>query len=92
MTATLEDLLGEVGSMNVIMDFPELLPADRCDRCSAQAFVITLHLAGHLYWCKHHYEEHLAKLVSDADHPTRALAVHDKRDTINKAASISASN
>jgi hypothetical protein len=92
MTATLEDLLGEVESMNVVVDFPELRPADRCDRCGAQAFVITLHMNGHLFWCKHHFEKNQAKLVSDADHPSKALAVHDERDRINKAASISASN
>ncbi len=91
MTATLEDLLGEVESMNVVVDFPELRVSDRCDRCGAQAFVITLHIEGHLYWCKHHFELHEFALVSSGD-DKKAIAVHDRRDTINKAASISASN
>lgn len=93
MTATLEDLLGEVESMNVVVDFPELRVSDRCDHrgCGAQAFVITMHLKGVLYWCKHHFELHEFALVSSGD-DKKAIAVHDRRDTINKAASISASN
>lgn len=90
MTAVLEELPEGVADMNVIVDFPELRVSDRCDRCGAQAFVITLHLAGHLYWCKHHFEKHQDKLVSDADHPSRALGIHDARDTINRKPSVSA--
>lgn len=81
----------EVDDMVVLVDFPDLKAADRCDRCGAQAFVITRHLAGYLYWCKHHFEKHQELLVSSGD-TTKALAVCDRRDTINKDASISASS
>lgn len=28
---------------------------DRCDRCGAQALVLAKGLAGHLYFCAHHF-------------------------------------
>ena len=28
---------------------------DRCDRCGAQAFILAKGLAGHLYFCAHHF-------------------------------------
>lgn len=58
-----------------------LVVADRCDRCGAQAFVLTVHADRELRWCAHHYEEHEPKL--------RGHKVLDKRDTINKEASAS---
>lgn len=93
MTATLEDLLKEVESMNVVVDFPELRVADRCDHggCSAQAFVITMHIKGLLYWCKHHFERHQVALVSSAD-DKKAIAIHDGRDSINKTPTVQASS
>ena len=38
---------------------PTLTAADRCDRCSAQAYVrATLHAGGELLFCAHHGREH----------------------------------
>jgi hypothetical protein len=37
---------------------------DRCDRCGAQAYVVTGHLAGDLRWCKHHYEDNETELLN----------------------------
>lgn len=36
---------------------------DRCDRCGHRAFVITLHEAGVLLWCAHHFNTHEAPLA-----------------------------
>jgi len=36
---------------------------DRCDRCSAQAWVIVQGVNGQLYFCGHHFEKHSQKLV-----------------------------
>lgn len=50
---------------------------DRCDRCSAQAFIRTLHVVDvetslPLEWCKHHFTEHIEALdvfvVHDESH------------------------
>lgn len=56
--------------------------ADRCDRCGAQAFVITQHEDSELLWCAHHYRQHEGKLAT--------AKVLDARSTINKEASVSA--
>jgi hypothetical protein len=44
---------------------PDLLVADRCDRCGAQAYV-TVRLAGGqlLLFCAHHFTEHEAALIA----------------------------
>jgi hypothetical protein len=55
---------------------------DRCDRCGAQAFVVTSHAGRLLQWCGHHYRAHEKKLS-----PHKVL---DLRSTINREASISA--
>jgi hypothetical protein len=39
-----------------------LTTLDRCDRCSAQAWVLIKGLNGQLYFCSHHYEKHENKL------------------------------
>ena len=42
---------------------PTLTAADRCDRCSAQAYVrATLHAGGELLFCAHHGRAHEARL------------------------------
>lgn len=51
-----------------------LVPADRCDRCGAQAFVMTHHEAGDLLWCAHHAHEHEAALTE--------FIVIDQRDSL----------
>ncbi|GAA2049934.1 DUF7455 domain-containing protein [Williamsia deligens] len=41
-----------------------LTAADRCDRCSAAARVrATLPAGGELFFCRHHYNEHEARLA-----------------------------
>ena len=42
----------------------DLTPADRCDRCSAQALHRIEFAAGVLDFCGHHYREHEDKLLS----------------------------
>ena len=42
----------------------ELKATDRCDRCGAQAYVVTDHgKAGELLWCVHHFTENEAALA-----------------------------
>lgn len=36
---------------------------DRCDRCGAQAYVVTDHVAGELLWCAHHATIHSERLA-----------------------------
>lgn len=57
---------------------------DRCDRCGAQAFVVTQHVDSELLWCAHHYRAHENKLVEKK--------VLDLRSTINREASVSANH
>ena len=54
-----------------------LTAADRCDRCCAQALVITRHGKSDLLWCAHHYAEHEQTL--------EPLKVLDRRTTIEKS-------
>ncbi|MEZ5211416.1 MULTISPECIES: DUF7455 domain-containing protein [unclassified Gordonia (in: high G+C Gram-positive bacteria)] len=43
---------------------PSLTAADRCDRCGAAAKVrATLPAGGELLFCRHHYNDHEARLV-----------------------------
>lgn len=60
----------------------DLRVSDRCERCGAQAFVITMHEAGPLLWCAHHYNAHEDALG--------ALKVLDRRDRLNTSPSVSA--
>lgn len=46
-----------------------LTKMDRCDRCSAQAYVSASNTPNHvpaLYFCAHHFEEHWAALMSQS--------------------------
>lgn len=54
----------------------------RCDRCGAQAYVVTRHEAEHLFWCVHHYRRHEEKLAGSK--------VLDERASINVSPSVSA--
>lgn len=58
--------------------------ADRCDRCGAQAFVVTRHTAGDLMWCAHHYRKHQDELLEEAQ------AILDDTDLVNVNPSTSA--
>ncbi|MCH9722947.1 MAG: hypothetical protein K0U67_12905 [Actinomycetia bacterium] len=50
--------------MNATLTRPELTRADRCDRCGAAACVrATLPSGAELLFCRHHANEHQAKLV-----------------------------
>jgi len=56
-----------------------LTAVDRCDRCSAQAYVRATGVSGELYFCGHHFagmEESLSKW---------AFEIIDERDRLNKA-------
>ncbi|WP_439117446.1 DUF7455 domain-containing protein [Nocardioides abyssi] len=37
---------------------PVMRHDERCDRCGARAYVMTLHSGRALMWCSHHYNEH----------------------------------
>lgn len=51
---------------------------DRCDACSAQAFVMVKLLNGSLMFCGHHYAKHESKLSN------QSYEVVDEREYINK--------
>ena len=55
----------------------ELKVTDRCDACSAQAFVYLKGISGELYFCGHHYAKNEGKLQA------WAFTIIDARDTIN---------
>ena len=54
-----------------------LTAADRCDRCSAQAYVrATLHAGGELLFCAHHgrkFEPELKKIAAEIQDETERL-------------------
>lgn len=58
--------------------------ADRCDYCSAQAFVSAEFMNGILMFCGHDYVKHEAKIRE------AALQIRDDRDKINQKPSASA--
>jgi hypothetical protein len=55
----------------------QLLIADRCDRCGAQAFVLVKGVTGELYFCGHHFAKNEEALANFA------FEVIDERDFIN---------
>lgn len=55
-----------------------LFPADRCDRCGAQAFVLVeIASGGDLLFCGHHYARHELALLAVTSRVT------DEREFIN---------
>ena len=62
----------------------QLKIADRCDRCSAQAFVLVKMVAGELMFCGHHFNKYEDSLN------TMAFEVIDERWTINEKSASSA--
>ncbi|MBB2913210.1 hypothetical protein FHS43_004508 [Streptosporangium becharense] len=47
----------------------QLTPADRCDRCGAQAYIrATLPVGGELLFCAHHGRQHVAVLRDKGAH------------------------
>jgi len=60
---------------------PALTATDRCDRCSAQAYVrATLHAGGELFFCAHHGREHTPALVGLAE-------IHDESERLMESTS-----
>jgi hypothetical protein len=45
----------------------EISTQDRCDRCSAQAYVVARTRSGNLFFCGHHYKKHENALNSWAE-------------------------
>ncbi len=61
----------------------DLTRADRCDRCSAQAFVRAVLPSAdglELLFCGHHFRDHELKLIA------AGAVVHDQRHRIDEAA------
>ena len=74
---------------NIVKDRPEtnekeylLNATDRCDRCSAQAYVMVKGSTGDLMFCGHHYD----KIMNDPDAYTKMMAfmleVVDEREKL----------
>lgn len=58
---------------------PDAIAHERCDRCGARAYVVTMHDGGFtLAWCGHHYRAHQDSLAGAAG----VLVVHDIRDQL----------
>ena len=57
--------------------------ADRCDRCSAQAFVLAKLVAGELYFCGHHFVKHEEEIRNSA------FEIIDERNFINERSASS---
>lgn len=70
---------------SVLMDSAELVIADRCDRCQAQAFVrARSQEGGELMFCGNHARHSLASLV------TQGFKIDDQTHRINQEPSVSA--
>lgn len=70
--------------MSNMADLPRLRPADRCDRCGAQAFVRVFMFSTFLLFCGHHYAKHELGLAPVAEF------VDDQREAINSKPSPTA--
>ena len=72
--------------MNAVMAPAALTAADRCDRCSAQAYVrAVLHAGGELLFCAHHGREHIPALAELAE-------IHDESDRLMEPTSVGGSS
>ena len=60
----------------------QLKATDRCDRCSAQAYVLVKGVSGDLLFCGHHYD----KIMNNPDAYTKMMAfmleVLDERERL----------
>jgi hypothetical protein len=61
----------------LVENVKQLKISDRCDRCSAQAFVLVKMVAGELIFCGHHYTKHQTTLDK------MAFEIIDERGSIN---------
>jgi hypothetical protein len=76
---------------NVVQEHPsvqqkeyQLKVIDRCDRCSAQAYVMVKGSTGELLFCGHHYD----KIMNNPDAYTKMMSfmleVVDERDKLEE--------
>ena len=68
-----------VNEVNEVEPTYELTALDRCDSCSAQAYVITKHAAGTLLWCNHHFNKNHMTLLEFVVKDDRHLLLADNR-------------
>jgi len=57
-----------------------LKPADRCDRCGAEALVMVTGLNGCLMFCGHHYNKIMDNAVGYDKMMRFAVTITDERD------------
>ena len=62
----------------------QLTMQDRCDRCSAQAWIIAKGVSGELYFCGHDFTQHEEALYN------WAYDIIDEREFINEKSQSSA--
>jgi hypothetical protein len=70
----------------------QLKAVDRCDRCTAQAYVMVKGATGDLLFCGHHYE----KIMNDPEGYKKMMAfmleVVDEREQLNQNKLIGSHN
>jgi hypothetical protein len=64
----------------------EITVQDRCDRCSAQAYVLARSEKGDLFFCGHHYKKHEEAVKSWAEE------VIDEREKLEENKLIGSQN
>jgi len=68
---------------SIVIDKPRVLTLqDRCDRCSAQAFVKVEGHNGDLLFCGHHYNKAMDNAVGYDNLMKFAITIIDERDRI----------
>ena len=68
---------------STVIDKPRVLTLqDRCDRCSAQAFVRVEGTGGELLFCGHHYNKAIDNAVGYDNLMKFAVTIIDERDRI----------
>ncbi|WP_460997871.1 DUF7455 domain-containing protein [Trueperella pyogenes] len=64
--------------VNTVLETPILTAADRCDACSAQAYVRVELASGQLFFCGHHARERMPALEKVA------ISIIDETDHVQK--------
>jgi len=67
---------GMVEEITTVLDQPQLLATDRCDRCGSQAQVRATMLTGMLLFCGHHARRHSSALSN------QAATIYDPNDSM----------
>lgn len=62
---------------------PILTALDRCDRCSARAYVRVSGLNGELFFCSHHYNDIMDNAVGYDAMMKFMISVVDERDLLS---------